>query len=63
MTPAARDVYVRTAVAVGIQWAAAGWAGEEEERQMAARVISGWATYASWLMQARAAGLLAWSGR
>ncbi|HEX7900613.1 MAG TPA: hypothetical protein VF950_22805 [Planctomycetota bacterium] len=50
-----------TLAGAAIQAAALAWAAGGEERVLAARVLGGWAVYASWLVQMRAVGLLAWA--
>ena len=55
-------IFVLTnAAVVGVQLAAAAWSEQVEERQMVARIFVSWATFASWQIQMRAAGLLAWA--
>jgi len=55
-------LFVATTLAgTAIQWAANAWAEGVEERVFAARLFGSWAVYASWLVQMRAVGLLAWS--
>lgn len=50
-----------TAVAIAVQGGADAWAGEHEGRQAPARLVVSWAQFATWMMQMRAAGLLAWA--
>ena len=55
-------LFLGTTFAVyGLQAAINAWAGEIEERRLPALMFIGWATVASWFVQMRAIGLLAWT--
>lgn len=55
-------LFVVTTLAVaGVQWMSTSWAAGDDDRVLAARLFASWATYASWMIQMRAVGLLAWA--
>ena len=52
---------VTTALSTGIQWAASAWVEGDEVLILGVRLVVDWITFASWMIQMRAVGLLCWA--